>query len=114
MKFNEKKKWVLALEILNLSNGKQCVQLENVMSDPGFVNCGVPPGRILGPLLFLIHVNDMASSIHPECKLILYAGESAMLFSYKSPSLLWSLSYMHKKLITGCVFFMWTSFILKC
>lgn len=55
------------------------MELENVMSDPGLVNCGVLQGSILDPLLFLSYVNDMASSIDPECKLILYADDSAIL-----------------------------------
>ena len=68
-----------------LSNRKQFVQLETSMSKPGTVKCGGRQGSMLGPLLFLIYVNDMASSIDPECKLILYADDSAILFSHKNP-----------------------------
>ena len=45
------------------------------------VPCGVPQGSILGPLLFLIYVNDMESAV--KCKLILYADDSALLVSGK-------------------------------
>lgn len=40
-----------------------------------------PRRSILGPLLFLIYVNDVASRIDPKCKLILYADNSEILFS---------------------------------
>jgi hypothetical protein len=55
------------------------------MSNPGTVKCGVPQGSIVGPLLFSIYfLNDMASSIDPECRLILYADDSAILSCHKN------------------------------
>ena len=65
-----------------LTNRKQFVHINNVSSDPGFVTCGVPQ---LGPLLFLTYVNDMSISIDKDCKLILYADDSAIFFAHKDP-----------------------------
>ena len=42
-----------------------------------------PQGSILGPLLSLCYINDMGLSINSECKLLLYADDSAILYSNK-------------------------------
>ena len=42
-----------------LSNRKLTVNLENFFSEVSNISCSVPQGSILGPLLFLIYVNDM-------------------------------------------------------
>ena len=56
-----------------------------INSDTANASGGVPQGSILGPLLFLCYVNDMVISIDPDCKLLLYADNSAILFSHKEP-----------------------------
>ena len=64
-----------------LSDRKQYVCVSGTTSSEGLVTCGVPQSSILGPLLFLIYdVNDMSLSIDNDCKLILYADDSAILF----------------------------------
>ena len=68
-----------------LCDRKQFVQINSVLSDPGLVTCGVPQGSILGPLLFLIYVNDMSISVDSDCKLVLYADDSAIFFTHKDP-----------------------------
>ena len=69
-----------------LSDRQQIVSVNQVESKPMNISCGVPQGSILGPLLFLCYVNDMASSVN--CKLLLYADDSALFISGKDPKVI--------------------------
>ena len=71
-----------------LADRQQVVTIKWVTSNPGYVNCDVPQGSILGPLLFLCYVNDMYTSVSADCKLILYADDSAIRFSHKDPEVI--------------------------
>ena len=62
--------------------------INGVTSNPGSVTCGVPQGSILEPLLFLCYVNDMVTSTDADCKLILYADDSAILLTHKDVNLI--------------------------
>ena len=57
------------------------VNINESFSNPGKLNCGVPQGSILGPLLFLIYINDMAESVSSD--LFLYADDSCLVFQHK-------------------------------
>ena len=62
-----------------LSGRRQCVRVDGFVSDFLEVNCGVPQGSILGPILFLCYVNDMSVSL--GCHLSLYADDSTLIAS---------------------------------
>ena len=58
------------------------VDVNGDYSNPGDLTCGVPQGSILGPLLFLLYVNDMPQSV--SCDLLLYADDSCLVFTDKN------------------------------
>ncbi len=58
-----------------LSNRKQFVKIQNILSDYENVICGIPQGSILGPLLFILYINDL-SQISNSVHFILFADDS--------------------------------------
>ena len=62
------------------------VNIGDEYSNPGKLKCGVPQGSILGPLIFLIYVNDMLQSVN--CDLLLYADDTCQVVLIKTLKLL--------------------------
>lgn len=58
-----------------LRDRSQYVQIKNIKSDQLDVYSGVPQGSVLGPILFLVYVNDIHACIEPGVTLRLFADD---------------------------------------
>ena len=54
--------------------------LNKSFSKPGQLLCTVPQGSILGPLLFLLCLNDMPQAV--KCELLLYTDDTCLIFQH--------------------------------
>jgi hypothetical protein len=64
------------------SNRKQFVQFNETHSTERIIKCGVPQGSILGPLFFLLYINDLPNATElAEC--LLFADDTSIFLSHK-------------------------------
>jgi hypothetical protein len=69
-----------------LSNRHQITVCNGKKSDSREITCGVPQGSILGPLLFLIYINDLPNISCFNIKL--FADDAGLLLDHEDPKLL--------------------------
>lgn len=62
-----------------LSQRSQKVMYKDLLSSTSEISAGVPQGSVLGPLLFLIYVNDVAVNMLSLCRL--FADDSSLQYS---------------------------------
>ena len=65
-----------------LFHRKMRVNYKGTLSTPIPIHCGIPQGSILGPLLFLLHFNEL-SSLLKSCKMIMYVDDTVLYYSQK-------------------------------
>ena len=67
--------------ILNsfLYDRKQCVKNGMAKSDWVVINHGVPQGTVLGPLIFILYVNDFSEAVSKNCDVSQFAYDTAIL-----------------------------------
>ena len=65
----------------------QTVFCKNKCSSLGSIKQGVPQGSILGPILFLIYINDLVN-VSDRCKYVIFADDTTLLFADKNILLL--------------------------
>lgn len=70
-------KWLISY----LSNRKQQVVINGAKSDILDLKSGVPQGSVLGPLLFLIYINDLTDGITGE--VFLFADDSSLFHTVR-------------------------------
>ena len=68
-----------------LSDRQQRVVIHGQCSSWGTVNAGVPQGSVLGPLLFLIFINDIVEIVSSDIKL--FADDPTLFLNVENPDI---------------------------
>ena len=63
-----------------LTNISQFIMYDNIQSETHSIKCGVPQGSILGPLLFIIYMNDIFNDSELLFT-IMYADDTSVIMS---------------------------------
>ena len=66
-----------------LSNRKQCMFVNGTYSDNMDISTGVPQGSVLGPLFFLIYINDVQNAV-PDISLRLFADDTSIFLHHST------------------------------
>ena len=67
-----------------LENRNQVVKVGSTLSSPLTTNIGVPQGTILGPILFLLYINDLPN-LTKLCRFVIFADDTTLYFRNDDP-----------------------------
>ena len=67
-----------------LCGREQCVLIDGVKSTLVPVHSGVPQGSIIGPILFVLFIDDLAQGIDETSNIALYADDTKLWRTIKS------------------------------
>lgn len=75
-----------ALDIFKnyLTQRQQKVRINDILSEALIISTGVPQGTVIGPILFLIYINNISKIINPEDDIISYADDTALIYQGKT------------------------------
>ena len=68
-----------------LENRTQCCSVNGKLSDRQKIECGIPQGSILGPLLFIIYMNDLPLFV-TNAQISMYANDTSLCNKIKQVS----------------------------
>ena len=58
----------------------------SLCSNWGEITHGVPQGSILGPLLFLLYINDLSQITNDNSKIVLFADDTSIIITNPNPT----------------------------
>ena len=63
-----------------LSDCRQSIEIDKCISETETIVCGMPQGSVLGPLLFLLYINDIHKS-SKEFTIYLFADDTSLTYA---------------------------------
>ena len=76
------------------------MSMEGFFSQTKIVKCGVPQASTLGPLLFLIYINNLANALEKSI-VHHFADDTNLLYGNKNPSVISDVISSELKLVTN-------------